>query len=814
VKVVKTESYSGGGEAVARALPVDELRAVCTEDVGCGSTQELAPLEGIVGQDRALKALEFGLGIEDPRFNIYVAGESGTGRSTAVSEFLGQIALKKPVPSDWCYVHNFKDSYQPRAIRVAPGQGIRLAREVAAVVEAARKEIPRVFESEQYTRLMEQTLHTHTHRREQIVGAINAKASQDGFAIEATPVGLVVIPLIKGRPMTDQEYAALTADVRQRIDANREQLESQLLEVTREIRKIERDAAAAVEELDRSTALATIGHLFDQVKKMFPDNQDVAGHLDDMKEDMLQNIRELRGQPAARPDGSPAAMPAWVKDVPFRRYAVNMFVDNSALKGAPVVMELNPTYNNLFGRIEKEAQLGVLVTDLTLVRPGSLHQANGGYIVLPVEELLRNPLAYEGLKRAMRTREIVIEEAGEKLGVMVTKTLRPQAIPLDIKVILIGTPYIYQQLYALDPDFNELFKVKAEFDTTMERTPENIKNYALLLCKLSVKENLRHLDAKAIEKIVEFSSRLAEDQTKLSTRFAEIADMIREASFYATQEGSALVEDTHVKRAIEAKTYRSNLVESRLQEMIARGILKISTSGAAVGEINGLSVLSLGDFMFGKPSRITASVTLGREGIVDIERAVSLGGPLHSKGVMILGGCLAHKYAKDMPLSLSSRLVFEQSYGLIDGDSASSAELYALLSALSGLPIKRGFAVTGSVNQWGEVQAIGGVNEKIEGFFEVCKIHGLTREQGVIIPESNVRHLMLKEQVVETVSKGGFHIWAVSTIDEGIEILTGVSAGTMQPDGSYPEGTVNHLVQQRLRQMAEQLRRFSPAMTT
>ncbi len=787
-------------------LSHESLRAICLPaEVGCEGTDVLEPLEGIVGQERALRALEFGLGIRDPRFNIYVAGQPGTGRSTAVNEFLGKAALTMAVPRDWCYVHNFKDSYQPQAISLPPGKGSEFGRDMAALVETFRREIPRAFESEAFAQAREQTLHEFGHRRESLLSALGEMAAKEGFALQSSPVGVVVVPLVGGRQMADEEFACLPQQQKDLLRKKQETLESELMETLREVRRVERDARVAVEELSKKTALATISHLFDHLCEEYAGVPGVLAYLDEVLDDVLANLPVFR-----EPEGEqrPAAAPQWAAETPFRKYAVNPLVDNSRLQGAPVVMEPNPTYANLFGRIEKEAQMGMLVTDLTLVRAGALHRANGGFLVLPVEQLLVNPLAYDGLKRALSSREIVIEEAGERLGMMVTKTLRPRPVPLDLKVILIGTPDLYQKLYVLDPDFNELFKVKAEFDVTMDRTQENIHNYALLLCKLCKTESLKHLTAPAISKVIEYSSRLAEDQTKMSTRFAEIADVVREAGYYASRDGLDRTDDSHVLKAIEAKAYRSNLIESRLREFTARGIIKIATQGAAVGEINGLSVLDVGDFTFGRPSRITASVGPGREGIIDIERSVMLGGPLHSKGVLILGGYLTHRYAGKIPLSLNARLVFEQSYGIIDGDSASSAEVYAMLSALSGIPVKRGIAVTGSVNQWGEVQAIGGVNEKIEGFFETCKIGGLTGEQGVIIPSANAKSLALKEQLVETVREGGFHIWVVNTIDEGIELLTGVPAGQELDGGGFAEKTVNYRVQERLVELAEKMRKY------
>lgn len=485
---------------------------------------------------------------------------------------------------------------------------------------------------------------------------------------------------------------------------------------------------------------------------------------------------------------------------------MNVIVDNSETAGAPVVVEYNPTYNNLIGRIEKEAVFGALITDFTMIRAGSLHRANGGYLVIPVEELLRNLFSWDGLKRALREREVVIEEAAERLGFLTTKTLQPEPIRLKLKVILLGDPLLYYLLYHFDPDFQELFKVKAEFGTRMDRTPENVQKYAAFFCTLCKKEKLLHLDASAVAKLVEYGSRLAEDQTKLATRFSEIADVVREACYYARKEGADYATADHVRRAIDERFYRSNLIQERIQEMIVRGTIMVETTGAKVGQVNGLSVLSLGDISFGKPQRITVTVAAGKEGVIDIEREAKLGGRIHTKGVLILTGYLTEKYAAEAPLTLAARLVFEQSYEGIEGDSASSAELYALFSALSGVPLRQDLAVTGSVNQKGEIQAIGGVNEKIEGFFDVCRAKGLTGEQGVLIPAANRENLMLREDVVEAVREGRFHIYLVKHIDEGIEILTGVPAGERGPDGSFPEGTIHGKVAARLKEMAAQLK--------
>jgi predicted ATP-dependent protease len=573
----------------------------------------------------------------------------------------------------------------------------------------------------------------------------------------------------------------------------------------RQVRAVEKSVAEQLENYDREVALATVGTLVTDLADDFHDNPAVLAYLEELQNDIVENIGQFR--PDANTQQQAAAMP-WVRDLALRKYDVNLIVDNSMAKGAPVILEFNPTYNYLFGRIEKEAQFGALLTDFTLIRSGSLHQANGGYLVCEAEELLRNPFSWDGLKRALRNREVVIEDPGEKLGFMATKSLMPEAIPLSAKVVLIGTPWLYQTLFAIDPDFKELFKVKAEFDSRMDLNKENVSAYVASLRAVCCRESIGDFTAAAVARVLEESSRMADDQEKLSTQFAEVADVMREAAYWAALDNAKVTDAVHVERAVEERIYRSNMVEDRLRDAIDKDIIKIETTGVAVGQVNGLSVVQMGGFAFGRPSRITVALGVGREGVIDIEREVKMGGPIHTKGVLIIAGFLADRYAQDKPLTLSARLVFEQSYDGIEGDSASSTELYAILSRLSGVPIKQSLAVTGSVNQRGEVQAIGGVNEKIEGYYAVCKEKGLTGEQGVLVPGSNVRHLMLKPEVVEAVKARLFHIYAVNNIDQGIEILTGVSAGSVQEDGKYPEGTINYLVDQKLRAIGKILNEF------
>ncbi len=797
---------------MARELAGDEVRRICDpEELQFEKLLECGPLKDIIGQGRAVQALQFGLDIPDRGFNVYVAGRPGTGKTTAVKSFLEERAKKLEVPPDWCYVNNFKDPYQPNAMRLPAGRGMRFKADVAHFIEQAQKEVRDAFESDEYRERREKSQEDLESKRKMLFDQMQGRAKVAGFLLQITPMGIAYVPLKEGKPLDQQEFISLSQEEKEELEKLQKELGEELSDTFKEVRKIAKEAQEQVRRLDREVALYVIGPLMDDLLEDYGDIPEVTGHLRSMREDILTNIDVFRSKPEE--DEVKPQQPPWSQDEPFRKYEVNVLVDNGASKGAPVVTELNPVYQDLFGRIEREAQMGALRTDFTLIRAGAIHRANGGYLVLPVQEVLKNPFAWDGLKRAIRNSEIRIEELGERLSFVSTRGLRPQPIPLSVKIILIGNPMIYSLLHSLDEDFMELFKVKADFDIQMDRTEENVRDYLTFACTLCQKEGLRPLDRNAASKIVEFGSRLAGDQDKLSTHFAEIGDLIREASFWAGKDKAESVGAAHVQRAVEEKIYRSNLIQKKIQEMISRGTLLIDTKATYVGQVNGLAVISAGDYAFGRPSRITASVGMGRGGIVDIEREAKLGGKLHTKGVLILSGYLVNKYAYDKPLSLSARLVFEQTYEGVDGDSASSTELYALLSALSGVPIKQGIAVTGSVNQQGEVQAIGGVNEKIEGFYEVCKAMGLEGGQGVMIPASNAENLMLKEEVVEAIEDGRFHIWPVATVDEGIEVLTGVPAGERTGDGGFPEGTIHGRVDRRLRELAEKMIEFghSPA---
>jgi len=793
-----------------KALPLKDYRAVFDPDkVDCTTTDEMEPTDEIIGQERAQKALHFGLEIQEKGFNIYVAGLPGTGRKTAVNNFLYELARGKPKADDWVYVNNFANPYEPIAIRLPPGTAIQFKADMAAFIEGARRDLPRSFESEDAEAKRQRALSKLGEERTELMRQANESAERQGFSIQVGPTGLLIIPIVEGKPIKPEDFETLPEDAQKEILKRREVLDVELRAVFRKVREIDKKGAEVVSRLNGEIALGSIGPLLNDLKERYAANKAVLEHIENVQKDMLENLEIFLGIAQQSAEQVPPQFRQFLtKDIAFRRYEVNLVVDNGSSVGAPVVFEETPSYPNLLGRSEREVQFGVVTTDFTMIRPGSLHKANGGYLVIPVLDLFRYPFVWEGLKSALKTEKIKVEEPGDQAGFISTRGLKPQPIPLNVKVVLIGTPEINQILHQGDQDYPSLFKVRADFDLTMDRTEVSAKKYALFICALCNKFKLKHLDNRSVAKIVEYGSRLAEDQRKLSTRFAMVADLIKEANYYAMQDGSKYITETHIQKAVEEKLYRSNLIQQKIQEYIERGTFLIETEGSAVGQINGLSVMGLGDISFGRPSRVTASVAVGREGIIDIERQSQMGGPTHTKGVLILGGYLASKFAQDKPLSLNAKLVFEQSYGGVDGDSASSTELYAILSALSGLPIKQGIAVTGSVNQKGEVQAIGGVNEKLEGFFEVCKARGFVGENGAMIPASNVQNLMLKEEVLEAAKQGKFSIYPVSTIDEGIEVLTGVPAGARKADGSFEKDTVNYLVDKRLGEMAETGREF------
>ncbi len=804
---------------VKAALPkepsVSLLRRHCSgKGVQFASTAELPELDVIIGQERATQAIEFGLNIESFGYNIYAMGPAGAGKTTTIMRYLQHKAKERPVPDDWAYVYNFQDPDSPHALRIPSGRGGEVKEDVRKLLQSVSEELPQAYEGDKYNETRNKIVHDLEGERKQLVAEMEGYAKERNFALASTPMGIVLAPLKDGRPLKAEEYNTLPDEEKKRYEAQQGEVQERLDQIMRKIGELGQIARDRLQELDQQIADRMVHHLFQALMEKYEDYPSITDWLDEVRQDMVKNIALLRkvlaGEEKKDESGpAPTIMPLRGAAIsPLQRYSVNVIVSHEGEEGAPVILEPNPTYQNIMGRQEHKAQMGMLVTDFTLIRSGALHRANGGYLVLDVQTVLRQPFSWDALKRALRMQEIRPEAPEQMLGILSISGLTPEPIPLDVKVVLIGNPLIYYLLYAYDEEFQKLFKVRADFVPEMEWNDENVKQIASYIRMRCDEEKLPHFSLEAVAAIIEYSSRQVGDQRKLTTRFAHVLDMVREAAFWAQKSGHDLVLAGDVQKAIDERIHRANYIEERLREMTIRDIIKLDVSGEKVGQVNGLAVLELGDYMFGRPSRITARTYLGQAGVINIEREAHLSGSVHDKGVLILGGYLGGKYAQNQPLSLSATITFEQSYEGVEGDSASSSELYAILSSLSNLPIKQNIAVTGSINQPGEIQAIGGVTAKVEGFFDLCQEKGLTGDQGVIIPESNVEHLMLRKDVVDAVEKGEFHIYPVRTVDEGISILTGVAAGERGANGKYPAGTVNALVEARLRQMALQLRSF------
>jgi len=781
-------------------LPVQKLRWSCDpKQFSFKTTKELPDLVDAVGQERALRSIEFGLGVQETGFNLYISGQTGTGRTSTIRNLLRQRAKQEPTPCDWVYVFNFKDADAPLALSLPAGKGTELADDMKELVEAFKKDIPKALESREYESRRSEILEQYQDNNNELFQILEKDSEEKGFALQRTVSGLVIVPQNAGHNFTQEEYEALSDEERGRIEELGKQLTDRLNEVLRLVRENEKATKDALSQADRDLGMSCLGHRLDPLREKYAAQQKVLEYLEAVQEDILKNLEDFKPQPL-QPQIPGLKLPR--QEPSFERYQVNLLVDNKETEGAPIIFESNPTYNNLFGRIEHVMQYGgVAMTDFTMIKAGALHLANGGYLVIDAREVLINPFVWDSLKRCIRTAEIRIEDVLEQYRFMTMVTQKPEPVPLSAKIVLVGTPWIYYLLYYQDPDYRKFFKVKAEFDSRVARTPEVMHEYALFIATLCRDKKLLHFDRSGVACLLEYTARMVDDQEKLSSRFMEIADFVQEASFWAKRDGHKVVKCADVQRAAEEQLYRVNRIEERMQELFDDGTIMVDTDGAVVGQINGLSVISLGDHIFGRPSRITARTYLGQAGMVNIEREVKMSGPIHDKGVMILTGWLGGIFAQQHQLSLSASICFEQNYDGVEGDSASSTELYALLSALSGVPIKQGVAVTGSVNQRGKIQPIGGVNHKIEGFYAVCKAKGLTGSQGVVIPKVNERHLMLKDEVVEAVRKGQFHIWSIETIEQGIEILTGMAAGQAEKNGRFPKGTLYHQVAQTLRKM-------------
>ncbi|MDX9822943.1 MAG: AAA family ATPase [Syntrophales bacterium] len=800
------------------AVPAEKLRWQC--DAGqfqFECTKDLPVLDEFVGQDRAIRAIEFGLNMHNAGYNIFVAGLSGTGKTSIVKEYIERLIAKQasvqPAPSleDWCYLHNFKEPDRPRIVNLPQGMGKRFRDRIVGVLSQLRENLGRAFSSEDYQARKKKLFEEGHDRQQQLFKDAAEEVRRQGFSLQITPMGPVVIALANDRPMQESEYLALQESERKKLDAKQAELMKLVQANFEKAGAVQRETAERLQDLDKNIAEFAVSTLFAPLLDEYKSPEKLPQYLEDLKAYTLGNLELFKSadEPVNPLLGVPMSQALGGRN-PFLPFQINVFVDNRDRKGPPVATEPNPHFGNIFGKIERRFLLGGYLSDHTMLKPGALSLANGGFLLLNARDVLMNPGVWITLKRAIRNKEVRVEDPFEQFGLFAPQGMRAEPMPIDVKVVLIGDADLYQLLSAYDEDFWEIFKVKADFNFEIDRTEKSMMDYAAVIRCFCEDCNTRHLEPGGVAKVIEYAARAVGDQQKLSARFAQLKEWIQEADYWASQDGADRIAAKHVTKAIEEKMFRHNLIDERLREMIAKDLIMIDVEGERIGQINGLSVYSVGDAMFGRPSRITASTFLGRSGVVNIEREVELSGPTHSKGVMILSGYLGAKYAQEEPLSLSAALCFEQSYQEIDGDSASSAELYAILSSLSGIPIRQSIAVTGSVNQWGEIQPIGGVNQKIEGFFQVCRAKGLTGEQGVLIPQRNVGNLMLREEVVEAVREGRFHIYAARTIDDGIEILMGAAAGERQPDGTYPEGAVHERVSRRLKVMAEKLLRQPP----
>lgn len=806
-------------------VPADKLKktcSICTDLNFCKTSKDVTLLEGVIGQDRAVKSMEFGLSMEAPGYNIFVLGPQGTGKTTYSQTVVSKVASRRKVPDDWCYINNFSEWDKPLAISLPAGRGKVFQKDMEKLIANLVVYIPKAFEGSNFQQQKDDIIQKTNKQMTEILRDIDKIAKNAGFAIQQAGPRILLIPLIEGRQMTQEEFNNLSEEEREKIDEKRNQTAKEIDEKIRDGQMVQRLAEEKAAEIQKQAALEAAAPFMEQLKEKYRDFRQIVDYLDKVLKDVAENheifssvrhsldeniITKLQDGSDSLEEENIFEKTASVKDLkdPFTRYKVNLFINNENTKGAPVITENSPYYYNLFGKIEYKSHMMTTVTDFTMIKPGAIHKANGGYLILQAKDLLMDPFAWASLKKALKYKEAVVENIGEQSRYVPTVTLKPQPIPLNLKVILIGS-YFYYQFLAADEDFRKLFKVIVDFDVEMDRTPENIRHYVAFIASICEGENLKHFNCEALARVVEYGSRLADSQNKLSTRFNMVSEIVYEASALAEADFSEYVEGRHVQQAIKNKRYRSNRLEEKMQEQILNKKVLIDTEGAVVGQVNGLSVMGVSGYAFGLPSRITARTYAGREGIINIERETDMSGNIHSKGVLTLNGYLGGKFAQEKPLGLTAQVTFEQLYGGVEGDSASSAELHAILSSLSGVPIRQNLAVTGSVNQMGEIQPIGGVNEKIEGFFDVCSLKGLTGDQGVIIPVSNIDNLMLKDEVIEAVKNNLFHIYAVSTIEEGIELLTGVKAGKKDAYGEYEKDTIFYLANNKINEFNKVLK--------
>jgi len=796
-----TDSRSSGSPA---PLAATELRTRCDPaTLGFATTADLPGSDVVVGQARALKALDFGVRIRNQGYNLFVMGRSGSQRHHIVEDFLNRHADGKGRAHDWCYLNNFDDERKPIAVCLPAGRGRELRTDMRHFIDDLRGAIPAIFDSEQHGSALDEINQEFEDRIRASLEELQEQAKQGGLSLVSTPHGFAIAPTSDGKLISDEDFEKLPEEVRQQKTEAMQAISDRMRKHIEQLPRWQKDRRDKIKALHRDLVGLAVDQLIAQVKASYSEPPELSAYFDRLREDVIENagLFQVEEGAAAGQFGNPA-------EDALKRYEVNLLIDNSDDDRPPIVHESNPAIDNLLGRVEHIAQFGALITNFTMILPGAMHRANGGYLILDAHRLLMEPMAWSALKRALAARMIKIESIGQLLSLVSTVSLEPEPIPADLKVILIGERWLYYLLSEHDPEFSELFKVAVDFEDRIDRSEDNVAQYGQNLGDLARSEGLLPLSNAAVARIVEHGSRLLGDAKKLTTRLRDVADVVREANFWAEQNGSVIIEVAHVENAIDAQTGRLDRIRSEIQHEIQRSTVLIDTDGESCGQVNGLSVLEVGNFRFGKPSRITASVRVGDGKIVDIERETELGGPIHSKGVLILSSYLRAKYAPDVPMSISASLVFEQSYGGVEGDSASIAETCALLSAIAQIPIRQSLAVTGSVNQHGQAQVIGGVNEKIEGFFDICRERGLTGSQGVLIPQQNVQHLMLREDVVAAAGKGQFHVYPVATVDQALELLTGIPAGERDESGEFPPDTANFLVEKRLRELAELRHKF------
>ncbi len=785
-------------------LSYKDLKMTCnTSQFKFETTKELEPIEGGIGQERGIKALEFGLEVNVKGYNLFLEGPSGVGKTMYTKNYLKKIAAKKKAPSDWCYINNFENPNSPIAVELPAGVGKEFQNSMDGFIKEIRKDIKKTFNTDDFEKEKALIKHEFETKRSELLDVLNEKASKYNFHVKTAQNGIFMMPVVDGKTIEEDEFEKLDDELKAKYEENSSIVQEHIMEVIGKIKEIERDSDKKISEWQSNIALVTVNVHINFLKSKYKKNKKINKFLNDVKEDVLKNIPTfLEDETSKQPPQQPQH-PSLKKTDPCLNYRVNLFIDNSHSEGAPIIMDSNYSYHNIFGSLEYENQYGALKTDYTMLKPGLLHQANGGYILFQAKDLLQNNVCYEALKKALRTKELGIENTSDHRSSMVMISLRPEPIPLDLKVILVGNSNIYQTLLSLDSDFRKLFKIKVEFEDDAVINSSNLNKLSQVIHSFCEHENLPHLDKEAMGKLVEYASRLAGNRNKVSTRFNELTQIAAESAVWAKLSREKVVTAKYIEKALTQRIERVKKYDTKYLEMIKNNSLLITTSGHQVGELNGLTVMSIGDYTFGKPSKITVNTYTGKSGIINIEKEVEISGPSHSKGVLILNGYLGQMFAQDIPLCLTASICFEQLYSGVDGDSASSTELYGLLSSLSEIPLSQSIAVTGSVNQKGEIQPIGGVNEKIEGFFQICKMRGLDGSHGVMIPIQNVENLQLIDEIIEAVKDKKFHIYAISSIDEGIEILTGVPAGKKDKNGKFPSGTVNHLVYEKLKHYAK-----------